>query len=71
MCDISGKHPITTQNKCDSLLWREPARFKTYLLKVKILKYEEFKRISTEALVHERGQIKEMILLYQCSQGQT
>ncbi len=32
-----------------------------------IIEYEEFKRISTEVLVHERGQIKEIILLYQCS----
>ncbi len=67
MCDISGEQPITTQSKCDSLLAREPARFKTLLLKVKRLKNDEFKRISTEVLVHERGQIKEIILLYQCS----
>ncbi len=38
MCDISGEQPITTQSKCDSLLAREPARFKTLLLKVKRLK---------------------------------
>ncbi len=35
---ISGEQPITTQSKCDSLLAREPARFKTLLLKVKRLK---------------------------------
>ncbi len=60
MCDISGEQPITTQSKCDSLLTREPARFKTLLLKVERLKNEEFKHISTEVLVHERGQIKEL-----------
>ncbi len=38
MCDISGEQPITTQSKSDSLLVREPARFKTLLLKVKRLK---------------------------------
>ncbi len=38
MCDISGEQPITclvTQSKCDSFLAREPARFKTLLIKVK------------------------------------
>ncbi len=63
MCDISGEQPITTPIKCDSLLAREPARFKTLLLNDEIKEYEEFKRISTEVLVHERGQIKEIILL--------
>ncbi len=43
----------------------EPARFKSLLLKVKRLKNEEFKHISTEVLLHERWQIKEIILLYQ------
>ncbi len=38
MCDISGEQPITTQSKCDSLHAREPARFKTILLKVERLK---------------------------------
>ncbi len=64
MCDISGEQPITTQSKCDSLLAREPARFKTILLKVKRLKNMMNLNISTEVLVHERGQIKEIILLY-------
>ncbi len=32
------EQPITTQSKCDSLLAREPARFKTLLLKVERLK---------------------------------
>ncbi len=32
--------------------------------KKKRLKNEEFKHISTEVLVHERAQIKEIILLY-------
>ncbi len=30
--------PIKTQSKCDSLLAREPVRFKTLLLKLKRLK---------------------------------
>ncbi len=62
MCDISGEQPIRTQSKCDSLLAREPARFKTLLLKVKRLKNINikeqkriFKHISTEVLIHERG----------------
>ncbi len=38
MCDISGEQPITTQSKYDSLLTREPARFKTRLFTVKRLK---------------------------------
>ncbi len=35
---LGGKQPITTQSKCDSLLAREPAIFKTCLLNVKRLK---------------------------------
>ncbi len=38
MCDISSEESITTQSKCESLLARDPAIFKTLLLKVKRLK---------------------------------
>ncbi len=65
MCDISGEQPITTQSKCDSLLAREPARFKTLLLKVKRLKNEEFKHISTEVLEKRTNKGNYLALLVQ------
>ncbi len=67
MCDISGEQPITTQSKCDSLLARKPARFKTLLLKVtRLKKMRNLNAFPLKCLSVKRGQIKEIILLYQC-----
>ncbi len=66
MCDISGEQPITTQSKCDSLLAREPVRFKTLLLKVKRLQNMRNLNAFTlkKVLVHESRKINEIIMLY-------
>ncbi len=62
-------HQRRTANHNTEQVWftsRERAsEIQNSLLKVHHMR--NFKHISTEVLVHERGQIKEIILLYQCS----
>ncbi len=69
---INVWHLLRTANHNTEQVWfptrERPSEIQNYFVKGWLInEYEEFKRISTEVLAHERGQIKEIILLYQCS----